>query len=195
MNWLAVALLLVSSTAVAQPAAPDEAPPAPAAAADESPPPPPAAPAPAAVVMPPATTPPIVTISTMPVTKTIPGYWDDEPRTTAWIVTASAGAVAAGLLVWHFAYGTITHVDRAPRLPGCDPTDGSQNCQVVNEQETLAVISKRSMWKNVDLGFGVATGAAALLTAYAWSRHYHASRSILVSPTTTGGEVSYSGSF
>ena len=178
MKLVAAVVVLVSSTAFAQPADPVD-------------------PVEASTVQPP----PIITISTMPVTKTIPGAWDERPRTTAWVVTGIAGATLVATVGWYFYRDRYTHVDKAydadmPCQPDYSRGQGdSNNCFALKSPETARQQHKQDIWSRTELGLGVATGATMLVAAYAWSRHYTPAHSFLVSPTTNGATASIQGSF
>lgn len=183
MKLVTAALVLWSSTAFARPA-PDE--PDPPAASDAAP------------VIKPL---PITTISTMPVSTTIPGTWDDRSRSGAWIVTGIAGATAVAAVSWHFLYDRFTHIDKPPPfgIP-CQPdyTGGigdKHNCAAPNVPLTSEQQRKQRIFEAADIGLAIGSGAMLLISAYMWSRHYTPSKTILVSPTANGGAVSYSGTF
>jgi len=144
--------------------------------------------------------PPIITISTMPVSTTIPGGWDDRPRTAAWLVTGVAGATLAATVGWYFYRDRYTHVDKALNTDTpCQPdyTRGpgdANNCFALQSPETARQQHKQDIWGRTELGLGIATGATMLVAAYVWSRHYTPAHSILVSPTQGGAAVGVNGS-
>ena len=176
MKLVAAVVVLVSSTAFGQPADPVD-------------------PVEASTVQPP----PIITISTMPVSTTIPGSWDDEPRTAAWIVTGVAGTTLAAAVTLYFMHDRWTHMDDDSETP-CQP-DRTAGPGDVNDCAAVPVSladerqRKQALWARTELGLGIATGATMLVAAYAWSRHYTPAHSFLVSPTTNGATASIQGSF
>src|SRR4051812_907872 len=136
MKVVAAMLVLVSSTAFGQPADPVD-PVDPVAPVEPSPDTPPPAP-PTQVVQPP----PIVTISSMPVSTTIPGGWDDKPRPAAWLFAGIAGATFAAAVGWYFYRDRYPHVDKAydadmPCQPDYSRGQGdSNNCFALKSPET-----------------------------------------------------------
>jgi len=197
---------MIAVPAVAQPThpqsqVPDPEPDVPPPSTTDPTEPAPAPPATSTSTTPPPTAPPIVTISTMPVSKQIPGGWDDKPRTAAWIATGVGGATLAAAIGWYFYHDRYTHVDKPPTddMP-CIPSYDSRghdihNCSAPHVGETTRQQHKQNIWFGTEVGLCVATGATMLVSAYLWSRHYTPARHILVSPTTNGATVSLGGSF
>lgn len=134
----------------------------------------------------------------MPVSKDVPGEWDDGPRTTAWVFTGIAGATLAATVGWYFYRDHYTHVNK-PAHDGCIPelVNGKDihNCAALQTAETSRQLHKQDIWNGVELGLGLATGATVLVAAYMWSRHYTPSHRIMVTPTANGGTVSLGGDF
>ena len=135
----------------------------------------------------------------MPVSKEIPGAWDDNPRTVAWVGTGIATATLAAAIGWYFYHDRYTHIDKQTSVPCIPNLDGMghdlNNCAALNVGETTRQQHKQDIWFGTEVGLCVATGATMLVAAYLWSRHYTPARHILVSPTTTGATVSLGGSF
>src|SRR5262249_17882430 len=140
-----------------------------------------------------------VTISTMPVTKEVPGGWDDGSRTGAWIATGIAGGVLAATVGWYFYRDRYTFVAK-PYDPNCVPDPvvmggDSHSCNANHPAEDALAEHKSHVWAFTELGLVTATGAASLVAAYVWSRHRIPSRHVVVSAEHGGGTVVMVGSF